>query len=299
VRAVQAGVLLNAVLATVKLIAGIVGNSYALIADAVESTADVLGSVIVWSGLSYASRPPDEEHPYGHGRAEALAAAAVALMLIGGAVGIAIKAVDAMQTPHELPAAWTLLVLVAVVLLKWIFSRRIEQVGAAIGSTAIRADAWHHLSDAVTSAAAFLGISLALIGTRLTSNPAWALADEWAALVAAAVIGYNGFVLFRPAFHDLMDRMPGEEVVVPVRRAAEAVPGVRAIEKLWVRKAGLVYRVVVHVQTDGSMPLEDAHRLGGRVKGAIQEAVPSVATVLVHMEPYEATGAGSMNNSST
>lgn len=294
-RAVQAGVLLNAVLAAVKLVAGIVGNSYALIADAVESTADVLGSVIVWGGLSYASRPPDQEHPFGHGKAEALAAAVVALMLLGAAVGIAFKALDAMQTPHELPAPWTLLALVAVVVVKWIFSRRIGNVGKMIGSTAVRGDAWHHLSDAVTSAAAFIGISLALLGTRLTGNPEWQFADEWAALVASAVIAYNGFNLLRPAFHDLMDRMP-VDIVAPVRRAAEAVPGVRAIEKLFVRKAGLMYRVTVHVQADASMSLEDAHRLGGRVKGAIQEAVPTVAAVLVHMEPYEATGAGSMKS---
>jgi cation diffusion facilitator family transporter len=300
VRAAQFGVLLNMALATAKLIAGLVGHSYALVADAVESAADSLGSIIVWRGLSYASRPPDEEHPFGHGKAEALAAAVVALMLVGAAIGIALAAIRAIRSPNPLPASWTLFVLVGVVIIKWLFSRRVSAVGQAIGSTAVRVDAWHHLSDAVTSAAAFIGISVALLGSRLTGNQAWASADDWAALAAAAVIAYNGVSLLRPALNDLMDRMPGTDIVDPVRRAAEAVPGVLAIEKLFVRKMGLAYRVTIHVQADASMTLDAAHRLGGRVKGAIQTAVPSVAAVLVHMEPYAgATGAGSMNKSST
>jgi divalent metal cation (Fe/Co/Zn/Cd) transporter len=139
----------------------------------------------------------------------------------------------------------------------------------------------------VTSAAAFAGITLALVGFRLTGDPRWAIADEWAAIVAAAVIAYNGTALLRPALHDLMDRMAGDDVVTPVRHAAEQVPLVRAVEKLHVRKTGLVYRVTIHVQTDGTMSLTDAHQLGGRVKGAIQTAVPAVESVLVHMEPYE------------
>lgn len=275
-------------LAAAKLIAGIAGNSRALVADAIESAADVLGSVIVWGGLSYAIRPPDQEHPYGHGKAEALASAVVAVMLLGAAIGIGLEAIDALHAPPVLPEPWTLLVLVLVVLIKWAAGRRVRTIGVAIESTAVRADAWHHLSDAVTSAAAFAGISLALLGNRLTGDARWAVADEWAAIVAALVIAYNATTLLRPALNDLMDRMVGEDIVTPVRRAAEAVPLVHAVEKLHVRKTGLVYRVTIHVQTDGAMSLTDAHQLGGRVKGAIQTAVPAVESVLVHMEPYEA-----------
>jgi cation diffusion facilitator family transporter len=280
-------VLLNVALAAAKLIAGLIGHSYALVADAVESAADSLGSIIVWGGLSYASRPPDEEHPFGHGKAEPLAAAVVALMLVGAAIGIALTAIRAIRSPNPVPAAWTLLVLIGVVLIKWLYARRVSAVAHAIGSTAVRVDAWHHLSDAVTSAAAFLGISVAVLGSRITGNTAWASADDWAALAAAAVIAYNGATLLRPVLDDLMDRMPGDEIVAPVRQAAKSVPGVLATEKLFVRKMGLAYRVTIHVHADASMTLEDAHRLGGRVKGAIQTAVPSVASVLVHMEPYE------------
>lgn len=287
VRAAQVGVLANAALAAAKLVAGVVGNSYALVADAVESTADVLSSLIVWRGLTVSAQPADEDHPFGHGKAEALAAAAVSLLLVGAAAGIALEAARELGTPHAPPAPWTLLVLALVMLVKWVLARRVRRVGASIGSAAVQADAGHHLSDAVTSAAAFVGISLALVGTRL-GRPAWAAADEWAALVAAGVILLTGIRILRPAVHDLMDRAPGADVIAPIRAAAEAVPRVLAVEQLAVRRTGLVYRVTIHVQTYPQMPLDEAHALGGAVKSAIRRAVPAVEHVLVHMEPYRA-----------
>jgi cation diffusion facilitator family transporter len=286
IRTAQLGLVVNAVLAGVKLVAGLVGNSYALVADAIESTADVMASFIVWGGLAIAVQPPDEDHPYGHGKAESLAAAAVSLMLLGAAIGIAIEAVQEIRSPHGPPAAWTLAVLVSVVLVKTVLSRTVRSVGSAIGSRAVTADAWHHLSDAVTSAAAFVGISLALWGTRMRGDPRWAAADDWAALAASAVIAYNGFTLLRPALNDLMDRMPGADIVDPVRRAAESVPGVLDVEKLHVRRMGLTYDVTIHVQAEPSTPLDEAHALGHRVTDAIRAAVPQVDAVLVHMEPY-------------
>lgn len=287
IRSAQLGLLVNALLAGVKLVAGLVGNSYALVADAIESTADVMASVVVWGGLAVAAQPPDEDHPYGHGKAESLAAAAVALMLLGAAVGIGMEAVQQILAPDGPPEAWTLAVLVSVVLVKALLSRSVYSVGSAIGSRAVTADAWHHLSDAFTSAAAFVGIGLALWGTRFRGDPRWAAADDWAALAASAVIAYNGFTLLRPALNDLMDRMPGADIVEPVRRAAEAVPDVMAVEKLHVRRTGLSYRATIHVQADPSMSLEEAHALGHRVTDAIRVAVPQVDAVLVHMEPYQ------------
>jgi cation diffusion facilitator family transporter len=285
------GLLVNAALAATKLVAGVVGHAYALVADAVESSADVLSSAIVWGGLAISAQPADESHPFGHGKAEALAAAVVSIMLIGAAVGIGIQAVREIRTPHHLPAPWTLAVLVGVMLVKWLLSRRVHAVATQIGSTAVRADAWHHLSDAVTSAAAFIGISVALVGNRVWGGPGWAAADDWAALAAAAIIGYNGVTLLRPTVNDLMDRMAGEEVVNPIRRIAEGVPGVMAIEKLHVRKAGLAYSATIHVQADPRMRLDEAHALGGRVKSAIRTAMPEVQDVLVHMEPYTGNSA--------
>lgn len=289
VRAAQLGIVVNAVLAAVKFVAGVVGNTYALVADAVESTADILGSLIVWGGLHVAAQPADEDHPYGHGKAEALAAAAVSVMLLGAAIGIAVQAVREIRTPHLTPAPWTLGVLAGVMVIKWLLSRRVRMVGAESGSTAVQADAVHHLSDAITSAAAFIGITIALLGSRLGPAADWASADDWAALLASAVIAFNGASMARAAIHDLMDRMPGPEIVDPIRRAAEGVAGVCRAEKLAVRKSGLAYRVTIHVQTDPTMPLRDAHVLGGMVKSAIRAAVPRVASVLVHMEPIAHT----------
>jgi len=282
IKSAQLGMLVNAFLAIIKLVAGIVGNTYALVADAVESTADIFSSLVVWGGLRVATRDPDEEYPFGYGKAESVAAAVVSMMLLAAAVGIAFEATREIRTPHKSPAPWTLLVLVAVLLVKFVLFRRTLSIGEAAGSTAGKADAWHHLSDAITSAAAFIGISIALWG-----GPGWEEADDWAALFAATVIFYNGLLLLRPALHDLMDKKPGGEIIGSVRRAAEEVPTVKAVEKLSARKAGLVYYVDIHVQADPSMSLRDSHELSGAVKSAIRRRVPAVAGVLVHMEPFE------------
>ena len=274
--------LVNAFLAIIKLVAGIVGNTYALVADAVESTADIFASLVVWGGLRVATRDPDEEYPFGYGKAESVAAAVVSMMLLAAALGIAFEAVREIRTPHKSPAPWTLLVLIAVLFVKFVLFRRTLSIGEAAGSTAGKADAWHHLSDAITSAAAFIGISIALWG-----GPGWEEADDWAALFASTVIFYNGLLLMRPALHDLMDRKPGGQIISSVRAAAEQVPSVMAVEKLSARKAGLVYYVDIHVQADPSMSLHDSHELSGAVKSAIRRQVPTVAGVLVHMEPFK------------
>jgi cation diffusion facilitator family transporter len=281
IRSAQLGVLVNAGLALVKLLAGFIGHSYALVADGIESAADIFSSILVWGGLHLAGRDPDEDYPFGYGKAESLAAAVVSLMLLGAAVGIAVAAVREIHTPHHAPAPWTLIVLVTVIITKWVLSRRVQSIGSEVRSTAVQADAWHHLSDAITSTAAFIGISVALLG-----GPGWEAADDWAALAAAAVIGYNGIAMMRPALGDLMDRMPGAEIVESVGEAARQVNGVLDVEKLAVRKTGLVYYVDIHVQADPAMPLEAAHILSGIVKSAIRSRIPEVAGVLVHMEPY-------------
>lgn len=282
IRTAQVGLLINAALAITKLIAGLLGHSYALVADAIESTADIFSSLVVWGGLRIAARSADESFPFGYGKAEPLAAAVVGLMLIGAAIAVAIQAVREIVTPHHAPAPFTLAVLVGVILVKEVLFRRVLSIGGELESTAVRADAWHHRSDAITSAAAFVGIGIALIG-----GPGWEAADDWAALVASAVILVNGVFVLRPAVADLMDRAPDLGVFDRVGSAARAVTDVCAIEKLAVRKHGLSYYVDIHVQADPTMSLHDAHELSGRVKGAIRAAVPRVAGVLVHMEPFE------------
>ncbi len=208
IQSAQFGILANTTLAVVKLIAGLLGNSYALVADAVESTVDIFSSLIVWGGLRLSLRDPNDQYPFGYGKAEPLAATVVALMLLGASVGIAAEAVGEILTPHHAPAPWTLAVLVVVVGVKALLSRRVGSVASAIGSTAVRADASHHMSDAFTSAAAFVGISIALWG-----GPGWEAADDWGALAASVIIFVNGYVILHPALGELMDRMPGPDVV--------------------------------------------------------------------------------------
>ncbi len=282
IRAAQLGLLINVVLVVVKLIAGIVGHTYALIADAAESTTDIFASIVVWAGLSIAAQPADREHPYGHGKAEPLAAVAVSMLLVGAAFGIAFAAIREIQHPHHIPAPFTLWVAGGVILVKWWLARRVSAVSDAVGSTAVRADAWHHVSDAISSSAAFIGIGIAL----WVHQPGWEQADNWAALVASLLILVNGVHMLRPAMDDLMDRMPTAETVDPIERAARDTLGVCSIEHLKVRKIGLGYHVDLHVQADPTMSLYESHELSGRVKAAIRSASPNVSDVLVHMEPF-------------
>ena len=281
IRWAQAGLLINAVLVLVKLFAGIIGHANALVADAIESSGDIFSSMIVWMGLSIAARPADEDHPYGHGKAEPLAAVVVSLMLLGAAVVISILAIREIRTPHHLPAPFTLFVAAGVIIVKEILYRRVSRVGRDVGSTAVTADAWHHRADAISSLAAFIGISIALLGGR-----GWEAADDWAALVAALVVAVNGVRTLRPAISGLMDEAPDRTVRERVLEAACAVDGVRNVENLKVRRSGLGFYVDLHVQADPGISLEDAHEIAATVKYAIVEAIPSVAGVLVHMEPY-------------
>jgi cation diffusion facilitator family transporter len=281
IRWAQAGLLVNALLVLVKLIAGIVGHANALVADAVESSADIFSSLIVWMGLSIAARPADEDHPYGHGKAEPLASAVVSLMLLGAAIGISIMSIREIVTPHHLPAPFTLFVAAGVIIIKELLYQRVSRVGKEVGSTAITADAWHHRADAVSSLAAFIGISIALWGGR-----GWEAADDWAALVAAMLVAVNGVRTLRPAISGLMDEAPDRAVRERALQAALRVTGVQHVENLKVRRSGLGFYVDLHAQADPTMSLEDAHEIAAKVKYAIVEAIPSVVSVLVHMEPF-------------
>jgi cation diffusion facilitator family transporter len=286
IRFAQFGVLINATLAGIKFAAGVFGNTYALVADAVESMADIFASLVVWGGLHISSQPADEDHPFGHGKAEALAAAVVSMMLLAAALLIAIHSVGEIRTPHKTPAPWTLGVLVAVMVIKWTLARRVAEVGKSLESSAVHADAAHHLSDAITSAAAFIGISIAIVGSRWVGGKGWEQADDWAALVASCVIAFNGLTMLRAAIDDLMDRVPSKEVLGTIERAAHSVAEVMATEKLTARRSGNTYWVTLHVQAAPALSLQEAHVVSGKVKSAIRAAVPRAAWILVHMEPF-------------
>ena len=282
-RFVLLGVVINATLSAIKGIAGVLGNSYALIADAMESGLDVFQSLIVWGGLVIASTPPDHNHPYGHGKAEPLAAIAVSVGLLAGAVLIAIESVREILVPHHAPKAYTLVVLVLVVITKETLFRVMSRVGQRTKSTAVRSDAWHHRSDALTSAAAFIGIVIALIGGK-----GWEESDDYAALFACLIIAYNGIRLARPAINEIMDVAPDPAIEQEVRRIALGVAGVSSLDACGVRKMGFDFFVDLHVIVNGDMSVRDGHNVAHQVKDAIRSANPHVRDVLIHVEPHDA-----------
>ena len=279
-RSTLVGIVINALLAVVKGVAGILGNSYALVADAVESASDVVSSIIVWYGLKIAVKPPDEDHPYGHGKAEPLAAMVVALALFAAAAFIAYESVKQIVTPHYTPAPFTLVVLVLVIVTKELLFRFVFKVGDAVGSTAVKSDAWHHRSDAITSAAAFIGISIALVGGK-----GYESADDWAALLASGIIVFNAYRLVRPALAELTDASPAFDAEHAIRGVAMNVEGVRGTHKCFVRKMGFDYYVDLDVVVDGRLTVRDGHNIAHKVQNAIREANPLVAKVFVHVEP--------------
>jgi cation diffusion facilitator family transporter len=281
-RSTLIGILANTLLAAIKATAGFLGNSYALIADAIESTTDIASSLIVWSGLKIAALPPDADHPYGHGKAEPLAAVVVSLTLIAAAIGIGIQSVREMLTPHHAPAAFTLVVLVLVVVTKETLFRFVFNVGQGINSTAVKSDAWHHRSDAITSAAAFVGISISLIG-----GVGYESSDDWAALFASTIILFNAYRILRPAINEVMDSAPSSDVDRSIRQAAQHVEGVIALEKCLIRKTGFSYYVDLHVTVDGALSVRHGHDIARQVKQAIRTSNPRVAEVLVHIEPSD------------
>lgn len=275
------GTLANVLLAAIKLVAGLIGHSYALIADAMESMADIGGSMVVWGGLKYSSRPPDENHPYGHGKAESLAAMVVAVIMIVAGIGIAVAAIHEIITPHHAPAPFTLWVLIGVIIVKESLYRLGRRVAKESGSGAVLADAWHHRADAITSLAAGIGISIAIFG-----GEKYAPADDVAALFASCIILYNAWRLMQAPLHELLD-VEQPDVIDDVRRVAAAQPGVRGIEKLFARKSGVLYWVDMHLEVDPHMSVRDAHKIAHDVKDAVKAAVPTVADVLIHVEPHE------------
>jgi len=274
------GMIVNLILAVAKILGGWFGHAYVLIADGIESALDIAGSFVIWGGLKVAARPPDATHPYGHGKAEPIAAIIVAVGVLAAALGLAIQSAREIFMPHHAPEPYTLLILIVVIVVKEILFRYVIRIGRDVESTAVQTDAWHHRSDALTSAAAFIGISLALIGGK-----AWQSADDWAALFACAVIGANGIRLLRPALYEIMDTAPGGKIVRSIRRVASSVPGVIEVEKCRARKMGLDFYVDLHVGVDGKISVHEGHEIAHRVKNAIQQSDSRIADVLVHVEP--------------
>ncbi len=273
-------ILSNASLAILKWIAGYFGNSYALIADAIESTTDIFSSFLVLLGLKYSSKPADKNHPYGHGRIEPLVTFAVVGSLIISAIIIARQSIINIQTPHELPKVYTLFVLAAIIAWKETSYRIVVNKSKETKSSSLKADAWHHRSDAITSLAAFIGISIALI-----MGKGFESADDWAALFAAGFILYNCYLIFRPALGEVMDEHTHDDLVDQIREISKGVPGVIETEKCFIRKTGMKYAVDLHITVDGASSVKEGHITSHKLKDKLKSEMSEISNVLIHIEP--------------
>ena len=270
----------NLVLAGVKVSAGIWGNSYALIADGIESISDVFSSFLVFIGLKYAEKPADKNHPYGHGKIEPLVTFFVVGLLIASALLIAYQSYQNILIPHQSPKAWTLLLLGGIILWKEISFRIVLRDSKKMGSTSLKADAWHHRADAITSVAAIIGISIALL-----CGEGYETADDWAALIASGIILVNAYLIFRPALGEILDEDMYDDLLQKIKLLSKEVTGVLAIEKCHIRKTGMSYCVDIHMIVNGNITVKEGHDIAHRLKDTLQEQIPSIASVLIHVEP--------------
>ena len=282
IKATYFSIIGNITMAIIKGLAGFFGNSYALIADAIESTTDIFASFLVLFGIKYSSRPADENHPYGHGRAEPLITFLVVGFLITSATIIAYESIINIQTPHKLPKPWTLIVLGAIIIWKEYSYREVMKRSVQTNSSALKADAWHHRSDAITSVAAFIGISIALF-----LGNGYEAADDWAALFASGFILYNSYQIFRPALGEIMDENLHDDLIAHIRVVSLDVNGILDTEKCFIRKAGMKYHVDLHARVNSDISVKEGHELAHKLKDTLRERIPELGHVLIHIEPND------------
>ena len=271
----------NCFLALIKGFAGFFGNSYALIADAIESTTDIFSSILVLFGLKYANKPADKNHPYGHGKIEPLITFLLVGFLVISATFIAHESIQNIRNPHALPEKWTLIVLALIIAWKELSFRIVIQKSKETNSSSLKADAWHHRSDAITSVAAFIGISMAIM-----LGKGYESADDWAALFASGFIFYNSYLIFRPALGEIMDEHFYDDLVEDIRRISLTVDGIIATEKCFIRKVGMIYHVDLHAKVNGSISVTDGHNLAHQLKDTLRAEIPQLGHVLIHIEPH-------------
>lgn len=272
----------NTILAIIKGLAGFFGNSYAMIADAIESTTDIFASFLVLFGIKYANKPADKNHPYGHGRAEPLITFLVVGFLITSASIIAYESIKNIGTPHELPHTWTLMVLAPLIIWKEISFQLVMKKAKETNSSSLKADAWHHRSDAITSIAAFIGISIAVYFGK-----GYESADDWAALFASGFIVYNSYAIFRPALGEIMDEHLYDDLVEDIRKVSLTVEGVVGTEKCFIRKAGMKYHVDLHAIVEGDLTVKQGHDIAHHLKDTLRQQLPQLGHVLIHIEPND------------
>lgn len=282
IRTVYFSIVANTGLAIIKGLAGFFGNSYALIADAIESTTDIFSSLLVLLGLKYAKRPADKNHPYGHGKIEPLITFVVVAFLVTSATIIAYESIQHIRTPHKIPKPWTLFILGGIILWKEISYRIVIKKSVETNSTSLRADAWHHRSDAITSVMAFIGISIAII-----FGEGYETADDWAALLASGFILYNSYLIFRPALGEIMDENLYDDLIQEIRNESLKVDGILGTEKCFIRKTGMMYHIDLHAIVDADISVKEGHDLAHKLKDSLRNGIPNLGHVLIHIEPSE------------
>ena len=280
VKATYFSIIGNTCLAIIKGLAGFFGNSYALIADAIESTTDIFASLLVLFGIKYSNRPADDNHPYGHGRAEPLITFLVVGFLITSATVIAYESIINIQKPHDLPKSWTLYVLATIILWKEYSFRVVMKKSIETNSSSLKADAWHHRSDAITSVAAFVGIGIALL-----MGKGFEAADDWAALFASGFIFYNSYRIFRPALGEIMDEHLYDDLITSIRLVATQVEGIVDTEKCFIRKSGMKYHVELHAIVNAAITVKQGHELSHRLKDTLHQQIDELGHILIHIEP--------------
>lgn len=271
----------NILLASIKWVAGILGNSFALVADAIESTADVLASLLVVFGIKFSNKPADKKHPYGHGKIEPLITFIIVAFLLVSAAIIANESIHNIRIPHEPPKAWTLIVLGAIILWKEFSFRWVNHKAKTLHSSSLEAEAWHHRADAITSVAAFIGICISLF-----MGKGYEAADDWAALFASGLLVYNAYGIFRPALGEILDEQNYDELKAEIREISIGVPGVLDTEKLYIRKVGMKYHADLHAMVEGDISVRKGHDISHELKDALLEKIPNLENVLIHIEPY-------------
>ncbi|WP_338790926.1 cation diffusion facilitator family transporter [Bernardetia sp. MNP-M8] len=282
IKATYFSIIGNTSLALIKGLAGFFGNSYALIADAIESTTDIFASLLVLFGLKYAQKPADKNHPYGHGRIEPLITFAVVVFLIISASIIAHESIQNIQTPHKTPESWTLIVLGIIILWKETSFQIVIKKSKETNSSSLKADAWHHRSDAITSVMAFIGISIAII-----FGEGYETADDWAALLASSFILYNSYLIFRPALGEIMDEHVYDSLILEIREKSMQVAGIEGTEKCFVRKAGMKYHIDLHARVNGNISVREGHALAHNLKDYLKENIENLEHILIHIEPND------------
>jgi cation diffusion facilitator family transporter len=278
--------LVSAGLAATKITVGLSAHSAAVISDGLESAGDVLASGLVLLGLIIAAKPPDAQHPYGHGRVETLSALVVGMMLVISGSLISLRSLERIGESHQPLAAYAVWPLIGSIVIKSVLSATKRRFARRIHSSGLAADAWNDTVDVLSGAVALTGVGLAVFDPKT-----FAAADNLGGAGVGIIVIFLGIRVVRDTTLLLMDTMPNDDSMHQIRAVALSVPGARGIEKCFARKTGLRWHVDLHLEVDPDMSVLQSHELATEVRIKIKETLDWVADVLVHVEPYLAPAA--------